>query len=72
MIFDFSTPSGQYKVDLSSTSITPYGGLVAFVAFLNEIGFLKELSEAFPIVRTSNNTLPVYDVLTGFLLICLL
>jgi len=72
MKLDFSTPSGTYHIERSGSNLTPLGGLVAFSSFVNELGVLDKLAEDFPVYRTSNNALPVRDVLTGFFLTAIL
>ena len=52
--------------------MAPLGGLVAFASFVNELGVLDLLEDNFPIEMSSNNALPIRDVLVGFLLTTLL
>jgi hypothetical protein len=69
--FSFETPGGQVHVRRSDTTLTPYGGLVAFGSFLEKLGIIDTLVECCPIKRTSNNATPVRDILIGFLLVCI-
>jgi hypothetical protein len=72
MRLDFSTASGSYNIERTGSNLTPLGGLIAFASFINELGVLDVLSENIPIKRTSNNALPIRDILVGFMLTSLL
>ncbi len=72
MDLNFTTASGTYQIERTGCNLTPLGGLVAFASFVNELGVLDILEENFPVQRTSNNALPVRDVLIGFILTALL
>jgi len=72
MKLDFSTPAGAYQIERTGSNLTPLGGLIAFASFVNELGILDTLEEEFPIKRTSNNALPIRDILVGFMLTALL
>ena len=72
MKFDFSTSAGAYEIDRTGSNLTPVGGLVAFASFVNSLGVLDLLDRHFPVERSSNNALPVRDILVGFLLTTLL
>ena len=72
MKFDFSTASGTYQIERTGSNLTPLGGLIAFASFVNELGVLDLLENNFPVERSSNNALPVRDILVGFLLTTLL
>ncbi|MGH3584406.1 MAG: transposase, partial [Mycobacterium sp.] len=49
-------------------ALTPFGGLVPWCAFLRRTGMVEALAGSCPVVRTSPNALPVFDVLVSFLL----
>jgi len=72
MKFDFDTESGSYEIERTGSNLTPLGGLIAFASFVKELGVLDLLEKEFPVVRTSNNALPIRDVIVGFLLTVLL
>lgn len=72
MDINFTTSSGSYHIERTGSNLTPLGGLIAFASFVNELGVLDILSNNFPIERTSNNALPVRDILVGFFLTALL
>ena len=72
MKFDFNTASGTYGIERTGNNLTPLGGLIAFASFVNEIGVLDQLEVNFPVERSSNNALPVRDILVGFFLTVLL
>lgn len=69
--FSFETRGGQVHVRRSDTTLTPFGGLVAFGSFLEKLGIIDTLVESCPIKSTSNNATPVRDILIGFLLVCI-
>jgi len=69
--FSFETRAGQIHVRRSDTTLTPFGGFVAFASFLEKLGIIDTLVASCPIKRTSNNATPVRDILVGFLLVCI-
>jgi hypothetical protein len=69
--YSFKTDKGKIHVCRSDTTLTPFGGLVAFSSFLEKLGIIDTLVESCPIKRTSNNATPVRDILIGFLLVCI-
>ena len=69
--YSFKTDNGKIHVRRSETTLTPFGGLVAFSSFLEKLGIIDTLVESCPIKRTSNNATPVRDLLIGFLLVCI-
>lgn len=69
--YEFKTPGGRIKVERSQTTLTPYGGFVAFAAFLEKLGIIEKLVESCPVKRTSNNATPVRDIIISFLLLCI-
>lgn len=72
MKIDFSTAAGSYQIERTGSNLTSLGGLIAFASFVNELGVLDELEKHFPVKRTSNNALPVRDILVGFIVTALL
>ena len=71
MEFTFDTPGGKFKIDRTQKALTPFGGLVAFASFLSSLGIIDKLVETCPVQRTSNNAIPVRDILVGFILTCI-
>jgi hypothetical protein len=68
---EFSPLFGSAKVVLDETpkAVTPFGGLASFVAFLQEIGFAKEVQKALPFAApTSPNAIPLAHTLTAFMI----
>jgi len=50
-------------------AVTPFGGLISCVAFLEQIGFGVRVAKAMPFpAATSNNAIPLAHTLTAFLL----
>jgi len=48
-------------------AVTPFGGLVSFAAFLEQIGFGARVAKAMPFpALTSNNAIPLAHTLTAF------
>jgi len=47
-------------------AITPFGGMVVFLEFLNKIGFVKKVSEFMPVRHRSPNSIPQYRPLLRF------
>jgi hypothetical protein len=58
------------KVLLRETerALTPFGGIVVFLEFLNKIGFVKQVMECMPIVHTSSNSIPPAQTYLAFLI----
>ena len=56
------------RLAVAEGALTPYGGLVPWVAFTKHLGVAEGLAEAYPGQRTSPNAAPVYDVIQSFLL----
>lgn len=69
--FSFNTRGGQIHVRRADTTLTPFGGFVAFASFVEKLGIIDTLVESCPIKRTSNNATPIRDLLIGFLLVCI-
>ncbi len=58
------------KVVLKETerAITPFGGIVVFLEFLNKIGFVERVMECMPIVHRSANSIPPAQTYVAFLI----
>lgn len=67
----FDTYGNRIGIDRSETTLTPYGGLVAFASFIEKLGILDRLVESCPVKQISNNATPVRDILVGFMLMCI-
>ncbi len=65
------TLGGTIHLERTDETLTAYGGLVAYSAFVQKLGWIADLAHRFPGERTSPNALPVEDVLLGFQLTCL-
>ena len=66
--WSFPTYGGQVRLVATDQALTPFGGLVPWAAFLRRTGIVEQLAASCPVRRTSPNALPVYDVLSSFLL----
>ena len=69
--FKFQTSGGLYQLKAGDRNLTAYGGLVAWDYFVRQTGILDQLTENYPIARTSPNATPVRDILSAFTLNCL-
>ena len=67
----FTTYAGNVKLRVSDETLTPYGGLVPWAAFMKHNGIIEQLARTCPVKRTSPNAAPVRDVLQSFLLTAL-
>ena len=58
------------KVELRETEqyLTPYGGLVVFLEFLNRIGLVRKVMECMPVVHRSPNSIPPAQTWVAFLI----
>ena len=58
------------KVLLKETerALTPFGGIVVFLEFLNKIGFVQKVMECMPIVHRSANSIPPAQTYVAFLI----
>jgi hypothetical protein len=58
------------KVLLGETdrALTPFGGIVVFLEFLNRIGLVKKVSECMPVVHRSPNSIPPAQTYIAFLI----
>jgi len=61
---------GGQKVLLQETdrALTPFGGIVVFLEFLNRIGFVKKVSECMPVTYRSPNSIPPPQTYIAFLI----
>ena len=71
MAFTFSTSERTLFVDRTDKALTTNGGFAAFASFLNRSKIIDKLVATCPIGRTSNNTLPVRDIIISFVLTCI-
>ncbi len=58
------------KLELRETEqyLTPYGGLVVFLEFLNRIGLVRKVMECMPVVHRSPNSIPPAQTWVAFLI----
>jgi hypothetical protein len=70
--FVFTTAGGKVALSATSDALTPYGGLVPWAAFTKHTGIFERLVQSCPVIRTSPNAAPVYDVLQSFCLTALI
>lgn len=66
--FSFETYLGNIKFDTTNEVLSPFGGLVPFAAFLKKTKVLEDLAADCPVVRSSPNAAPVYDILCSLAL----
>jgi hypothetical protein len=61
---------GGEKVLLQETdrALTPFGGMVVFLEFLNKIGFVKKVSDCMPVTHQSPNAIPPAQTCIAFLI----
>ena len=71
MPYTFLTSDGTVFVERTDKSLTTNGGFAAFASFLNRSKIIDQLVATCPIERTSNNALPIRDVIVSFLLTCI-
>ena len=71
---NFSPLFGGGKVKLGSTpkAVTPFGGLVSFIAWLRSAGFLQAVVSAMPFSYSSPNSITPAVIFTSFLMATLL
>ena len=67
----FATYAGNVRLRVSAETLTPYGGLVPWAAFMKHNGIVEQLVQTCPVRRTSPNAAPVRDVLQSFFLTAL-
>jgi hypothetical protein len=58
------------KVQLKETeqALTPFGGMVVFLEFLNRIGLVKKVIECMPVIHRSPNSIPPAQTYIAFLI----
>ena len=58
------------KIELRETerALTPFGGMVVFLEFLNRIGLVKKVTECMPFVHRSPNSIPPAQTYIAFLI----
>jgi hypothetical protein len=49
-------------------ALTPFGGMVVFLEFLNKIGFVKKVMECMPVIHRSPNSIPPAQTYVAFLI----
>jgi DNA-directed RNA polymerase subunit N (RpoN/RPB10) len=49
-------------------ALTPFGGMVVFLEFLNKIGFVKKVMECMPVTHRSPNSIPPAQTYVAFLI----
>jgi len=61
---------GKAKVKLTQTprAVTPFGGLVSFIAFLHQSGFAEQMQAYLPWQLTSPNATPLAHTFTAFVI----
>lgn len=61
---------GGQKIVLKETdrALTPFGGMVVFLEFLNKIGFVKKVIECMPVIHRSPNSIPPAQTYIAFLI----
>lgn len=59
---------GKAKIKLRQTprAVTPFGGLVSFIAFLDQIGYARQVQGHLPWQLSSPNAIPLAHTLTAF------
>lgn len=67
--FEFETFGGKVAFEATGATMTPYGGLAPFAAFLKKLGFVDELVRTCPVTRTSGNAAPVRDIVVSLILL---
>src|ERR1022692_5238789 len=61
---------GGQKVLLRETdrALTPFGGIVVFLEFMNRIGLVKKVMECMPVIHRSPNSIPPAQTYIAFLI----
>lgn len=67
----FETFAGKVKIEVTEDTMTPFGGMVPWAAFIKKCNMFKTLADTSPVIRKSNNASKVYDILTSFSLTAL-
>jgi hypothetical protein len=70
-ILPFETYGGNVTIEPSQETLTPFGGLTPWAAFLKKTGIVEQLDATSPVKRTSPNALPVRDIIHSFMLTAL-
>jgi hypothetical protein len=61
---------GGQKVLLKETdrALTPFGGMVVFLEFLNKVGLVRKVIECMPVTHRSPNSIPPAQTYIAFLI----
>jgi hypothetical protein len=59
---------GKISLEETDRALTPFGGLIVFLEFLNKIGFVKKVMECMPIQHHSPNSIPPAQTYIAFLI----
>jgi len=62
----------QVKIQTTSKPVTPFGGLLAFLAWVKQIGLMPRISAGMPFSYSSPNAIPTAHTLLAFLLTVIL
>ena len=49
-------------------ALTPFGGMVVFLAFLNKVGFVQKVMDCMPVIHRSPNSIPPAQTYIAFLI----
>ena len=60
--------SGQVFSRDTPTAVTPFGGLVVFIEFLQKVGYAAQVQQGWPFVLNSPNAIAPAHTLTAFVL----
>lgn len=66
--FKFTPSGGTHWIASCDDQLSAYGGVVAWDHFLERTGLVEQLSEHYPVARTSPNATPVEDILKEVIL----
>ena len=58
----------KFQLRQTEQALTPFGGLVVFLEFLNRIGFVSKVIECMPVVHRSPNSIPPGQTWVAFLI----
>src|SRR5580698_7866188 len=59
---------GKISLEETDRALTPFGGMVVFLEFLNKIGFVKKVIECMPVTHRSPNSIPPAQTYIAFLI----
>jgi hypothetical protein len=59
---------GKVLLKETERALTPFGGMVVFLEYLNKIGFVQRVMECMPIVHRSANSIPPAQTYVAFLI----